>query len=104
MVYSHVFSVYATLNILILSMRLSLLDQNELRIGLCNLRLCVLFFFSVCFFVFSRLASKVLRIMPTGTGQKIKALCREIAVRKTSRVNHKPGPFSGLKRSERSLC
>lgn len=45
--------------------------------------MCTVFFF----FVFSRLASNVLRIMPTGKGQKIKALCREIAVRKTSIVN-----------------
>ena len=41
-----------------------------------------------CFlFVFSRLASKVLRIMSTGTGQEIKVLCREIAVGKTDLVN-----------------
>lgn len=110
MVYPHVFSVYPTLNILILSMRLSLLDENKLRFGLCNLRVCVLFFF----FVFSRLASKVLRIMSTGTGQEIKVLCREIAVWKTDLVNSvfrsisfkksQPGPFTGLKRSERSLC
>lgn len=52
LVYPHVFSVYPTLNILILSMRLSLLDENKLRIGLCNLRVCVLFFFS--FFLVSR--------------------------------------------------
>lgn len=111
MVYPHVFSVHPTLNILILSMRLSLLDENKLRFGLCNLRVCVLFFF---FFVFSRLASKVLRIMSTGTGQEIKVLCREIAVWKTDLVNSvfrsisleksQPGPFTGLKRSERSLC
>ena len=96
--YPHVFSVYPTLNILILSMRLSLLDENKLRIGLCNLRVCVLFFF-----VFSRLASKGLPIMSTGTGQEIKVLCREIAVGKTDLVNSVFRSISLKKKASQAL-
>ena len=79
-------------------------------VSACVTCVCVCCFF----FVFSRLASKVLRIMSTGTGQEIKVFCREIAVGKTDLVNSvfrsvslkksQPGPFTGLKRSERSLC